>query len=554
MTMESVLTSAGWETKLIKDKDNLNTIGVHKHFPTAGSIVATRVGETTSFNGTHHGKIRLEGKPVRVRARLTQRSYTGAIAYTQTGNSVVVSYTGAASSVGDKVFVFASTKTTGDLKPGWRIVTAVSPGVSITYQTPPEDSQSATGQCYYFHPSKNWRIAVALTEQPLNDTQANAFIPQRGGTQYNVLKDPTVATNLYGWNILNWPTDENDPMSPPDAYGDCPAGANPSDYFLEWTPNFSMASDWIDLPDVPPTDGSGRYLMLYRAEHDATTGGDFSILSATELANYASGTYDNPNDAWYRPMFTQFDQGKYGIATLTDMPATPVIGPGLYIQWEVDYGKPVENWAGFGDSTLAFGTYWNLISGVPTSSSFSGYLNQAVLGKSTPDKPYTLYNGGMGSHKMNSYIGQLKLALNAGYIPDGVVIQSFSVNDSGSPTEYHFNRAKRLVLEAITLCRKAGVRKILVPTWPYTESLFNNPTNKALIDAHNLWVKQLSIRGISDGCPDFVTVQLRMGLPLFFSADGVTPSPTAVGGVTPDRIHPGPAGTTALANELKKYI
>ena len=528
---------------LTTKKDNIiNTIGITKLWPSAGSVIPNRVGETSIWSGTTYQKMELEAQPYRVRARLTQRANTPCT-FVQSGRDVIVNYTGQAIKVGDKVYVKVFSNTTGQATSGWRIVTKVTKGVNITYKTTSNDIQEASGSMLLAHPSKNWKVSFAMTETDDNSTTNNAYTPIVNGVSNNV---PYSSSNVYGWQTADFNVDiTQDPIF----YTDIPSPIMDGQY--SHGVSFSFASEWIYLPRVLPVTGTRPFLLM-RTEHDAVNGGDYSVITMSFINN--SLTYEPNNAPYYRKMFNKFNNGLFGVTSVTDLPVDLVQNTCAYTMFEVDYGVQTESVLGIGDSTLAHSSYGISINGVPSYSPLGSYLNKAVLSKSTHSKPYTVYNGGMSGHPSITYFNQLFMALKSGLVPTILVIQGHSINDGGSITQKLINDSARQILKAIDLGRKAGIKKILVCTWPMTQGTYNAVEMRTLIENHNTWIKSLVTNKIIDGSPDFYQVQQDLTLPIFFSVDGTTPSPAAVGGVTPDRIHQGPAGINGMVTELTKFL
>lgn len=187
--------------------------------------------------------------------------------------------------------------------------------------------------------------------------------------------------------------------------------------------------------------------------------------------------------------------------------------------------------------------------GVNTIQGWASWCVQACNSKSTPLAPIECFNGGMASKRSHEYLGQLSSALSAGLIPKTVWIQGYSINNSGSPTEYIVNEVKGQILDAIAKCRAAGVSKVLVSTWPLTGVIAGNPTYSAIVNTHNEWVRNLASSRISDGCPDFEAIRAGMGTSAFYSPDG-----SATYALMGDQIHMGKAAVAAMKSEIKKWI
>lgn len=187
--------------------------------------------------------------------------------------------------------------------------------------------------------------------------------------------------------------------------------------------------------------------------------------------------------------------------------------------------------------------------GVNTIQNWSSWAVQAVYGKSTPEHPYDLYNGGMAGRQTPEIFGQLAYQLNQGVVPQIVLLTGYSTNNAALPTVNQLELVRGQILDAIYRCRQAGVQRVLVATWPLTTAVLNNSTVKARVDAHNDWIRKLAIDGVSDGCPDFEAVRQSQGDSVFYSPDG-NPFYRPLG----DGIHMGKAGVAGMKDEIIKFI
>lgn len=186
--------------------------------------------------------------------------------------------------------------------------------------------------------------------------------------------------------------------------------------------------------------------------------------------------------------------------------------------------------------------------GVNSIQGWTSWANKAVFEKSTVAKPYTIYNGGMAAHRTHEYLGQLISGLKAGVLPTELWLQGWSINNTGTPTIFDTLVAQQQLMECIDLAYKVGINKILVMTWPLTGGLANNPTYKAVMDAHNAWIRNLAATKVISGAPDFERVRLEMGTDAFYSPDG-----TVANAGFSDYIHFGRVASDNLAAEISKY-
>jgi len=276
---------------------------------------------------------------------------------------------------------------------------------------------------------------------------------------------------------------------------------------------------------------------------------------------------------------SQFDYGISNYATFTcnvsgsQITLTSNVGTGIPIpivaSQEIGFSGRINNADGSGlfVTGLASGTpgttgaVYNLSASQTTATGVSanigqskaklwqGWPSKAVLGKSTVAKPYELFNCALSGSFSAYFFPEFLHMLAAGIVPSVVHFQGYSYNDGGAPTSALLNKYKAKLLSAVEAGRSAGIKCILVSTWPASGDSIAFPTSLADVLAHNDWIRNLAATGITDGAPDFDGVRQSMTTDLFYSPDG-----SATYASFGDKIHPGIAGEDAMAALFATFI
>lgn len=330
--------------------------------------------------------------------------------------------------------------------------------------------------------SSGWEVIVAPTDQLANDTVAKAYVPQVGGTQYNLYADAAPDKSLtsvqHGWRRVQWGGSNVDGR--PSKSGalrpasldrsQAPTGTFGAPLFP--VPGI-LVSDWVDIKSVPAADG--RHYMLWRAKRAAVAG---------ETSAFANGDY-NPNYKnasglpWYRRRFVTGHNAD-AIADLANMPAAFTEAnfpwsPSM-IAFEYRFAVPVRSVLAVGDSIFE--------GGGGQSYGLNNWLTQATGNISTAEKPVLPINFGFSTSKFSGFFSQLEQAYAAGLRPTDVILPNVSYNDFGtyggvsSGTQLLLAQVQSRLLRAIDICRTYGARV-------YVTTDFHNLALNSNVAAYN---------------------------------------------------------------------
>lgn len=306
--------------------------------------------------------------------------------------------------------------------------------------------------------SSGWEVIVAPTDQYLNDTVANAFYPQIGGTQYNLMAesaaDHTLVANQYGWRRAQWGGQWNDGRA--SKSGRLRPASNfrnqvpsPGNYYA--VPGV-IVSDWIDIKTVPSADG--RHYMLWRAKKAAAINETTAFSSDVNAAWKTAAALP-----WYRRQFAMSHTSD-AIASLTAVPAAPTEAdfqnsPNV-IAFEYRYNTPVRGVAGCGDSISEAGGL--------QSYGRNNWLIQSTLAMSTAANPVVPINLGFSTSTTPNFFGQLEQMYAMGLRPTDVIIPNISFNDFGiyggtaSGTQFLLSQCQARLVRAIEMIKSYGGR------------------------------------------------------------------------------------------------
>ncbi len=342
--------------------------------------------------------------------------------------------------------------------------------------------------------SSGWEVIVAPTDQVLNDSTANAFIPQVGGTQYNVLADAAADKSQlamqYGWRRPQWGGGYTDGRASksgvlrPGSMERTQSNLLTSGGFYTATPGI-ITSDWCEIKSAPAA-ADGRYYMLFRVKRAAVPG------ETAAFAAYGDGNpaYKAAKDlSWYRRRFVTGGSGD-GITNLTDMPAAPTEanfewGP---CPWAFEYrfDRPVRTVAACGDSLTEGGGY--------QAYGYNNWLVQAVGTISTADKPVLAINLGFSTVRFSVFIGQLEQLFAAGVRYTDVILPNVSFNDlntfgSGAVgRDYLLGQVQSRLMRAVEMCRRHGAR-VYVMTDPHQDGGNATPSDLFGVAMYNFTLK-----------------------------------------------------------------
>lgn len=303
----------------------------------------------------------------------------------------------------------------------------------------------------------NAKFAVAVTEQALNDTVANAYHPRVGNTSYNVAQSSAAPI---GWRSGKFAGFDSANMDPSQGFK---SGWGPGGSY-QAIPDIAV-SDWIDCPSVPALDGGLPCLLIRMFVTSASLSG--SRWTNGDTIINGSNTFPSGGD-----ITTDFT------SLPTAVPGVTVIQlPGFAI--EFDFRVKGRSFAFVGDSNTE-GYSWNFL---------------AISDVTTADKPYVSANLGMSTHREIEYMANFRQWIKRGYRPTDVVIPSFSHNDfQNVPNKVGFDRQRNRILQALDLCDSIGAK-----AWIWTHFKGTNQNGDGVSDStaveFNNWARALCATG-----------------------------------------------------------
>ncbi len=355
---------------------------------------------------------------------------------------------------------------------------------------------------------------VGVTETADTSVAAQAFHPRIGGATYNTV---VALPSTLGWRAVTW-------------------GGNATvDHPAANTAAQVKVSDWIPLSSVPRTDGGTRPLLLIRNEHDGAAQGGFATFSNALVSTLQTSSVSA------RGRLLQMFTGASMVSTPSAV--NGAMGTATYEVFpEFKYAVPSLNVCGVGDSILQ-GESLALTGGVTT------WGWRGCADASTPQRPINWMNCGAAAKQYTEYWTRFTELFNAGYLPDVLVVQPFSINDySGDIPNFNgfIEQAKARAQTIFEFCFTNRICSLIfVPLLPYN-SLTTADDNKR--KAFNVWLK------------DFAASVGAYYMDCSGVGDGATPERwVAAYNYTSDGIHPNEAGIdavlapalTAILNNIK---
>jgi len=325
----------------------------------------------------------------------------------------------------------------------------------------------------YINESSGWEVIVAPTDQLLNDSVANAFYPQVGGTQYNLMAessaDKTLPANQYGWRRAQWGGQFNDGRASKSGRLRPASNFRNQSTLTGYYPVTScIKSDWIDIKTVPASDG--KHYMLWRAKKAAVAGETQAFTSDKNPLWKNASSFP-----WYRRQFVMGHSAD-AIGTLTNVPAAPTEANFQWspctIAFEYRYKVAVRSVAACGDSITE--------NGGNQSYSLNNWIIQACGELSTAAAPVIPVNLGFSTTTYANFFGQLEQMFAQGFRPTDVILPNVSFNDfseygsSTSGTEFLLSQVQARLMRSIEICRRYGA-KVYVTT-DFHNLLLNSAT------------------------------------------------------------------------------
>lgn len=280
----------------------------------------------------------------------------------------------------------------------------------------------------------NCTALVGVTETADTSTANNTGQVVISGTAYGQLAP---AGSILGWRSVTW------------------GGAASVNIGAATTAAQYAITDKIPLSSIPRADGGTRPLFTMRLQHDGSADGNFAFLSGVICGlNRTSNTRN-------RGRFVQV----FGGTTLVSVPANN--GTLTSACFEVFpifyYRKPSRTVMVAGDSTEQNDA---LVLGALTSWGYRG-----VADVSTTDAPINYLNLGCSGKGSAEYWTRTQEIVNAGIVPDVLVIGPASVNDGYSNLDRTFETARSRTIDIIEYCRSKRIKKLcFIPLFPYNSN------------------------------------------------------------------------------------
>lgn len=330
------------------------------------------------------------------------------------------------------------------------------------------------------------KFAVAVTEQPLNDTVANAYHPRVGNTSYNVAQSEAAKI---GWRNGKFAGFDSATMDPSNGFksGWGPGGA------YKGIPDIAV-SDWIDCPSVDALDGGFPCLLLRMY----CTGNSLAGSALTNGGVTINGSNTFPSGGDISTDFTSLP---------TAVPGTTSIQlPGFAI--EFDLRVKGRSFACIGDSNTE-GYAWEF---------------QALADVTTAEKPYIAANFGMSTHREIEYMSNFRQWLKRGYRPTDILIPSFSHNDFQTvPNKVGFDRQRNRILQALDLADSIGAKVWLWTHFRGINRLGDGASDSTVVEFNN-WIRGLCATGrahLVDIAKDWNGTTMLAGDATHFSPTGI---------------------------------
>lgn len=312
----------------------------------------------------------------------------------------------------------------------------------------------------------NNRVIIGVTETGAIDTNANRESVVIGGTAYAQLAPANTVNGFFPVTF---------------------AGAATVSLAAATTAVQFAISDRIPLTSVPRADGGTLPLIQVRMDHDGSADGSFCFFSTAAASAMRTSTAAN------RGRIIQMYTG-------TALAATPAnvgsIGTTAFEIFVVpDYVDPAMSVMGSGDSIVD-------CSGLSTDI-FSSWGFRACADASAAGKRVSWMNMGGSSMDAANNWARCQEIINAGIVPDVLVIQPASVNDnSGAGWTTTSNlpalvqKSKARAVEIAQYASSKGIKRVvMVPLLPFNTQ---DATQSAARVAFNSWLSSLcAARGLS---------------------------------------------------------
>lgn len=306
-------------------------------------------------------------------------------------------------------------------------------------------------------------LIAAVTETAEYSTAAKLSTPIIGGVSYPALAG---GTDINGYYTATW----NGAAS-----GDIGSGASASTYGL---------TDWIPVSSVLRTDGGSRPLIMWAAQHDGSTGGNHAFMGTVP-----SGYLMRVPTAENRGRFVQTHTKTAGASAPDPAQTALIFNFNAYEVFPIfRYRVPSITVMVAGDSTEQNDAI--LLDGM------SSWGWRACMDVSTPAKPINYINAGCSSKDAAEYWARAQELINAGVVPDVLVISPLSVNGTDwAALDRRFQTGRARALEIIDYAKSKGIaRVVFIPLLPYNTL---NSAQDTYRKAFNTWLQTISTGTVS---------------------------------------------------------
>jgi len=303
----------------------------------------------------------------------------------------------------------------------------------------------------------NNRIIIGVTETAATDTDANLQQVVIGGIAYGQLAPANTVNGFFPATFAG------------SATVSVPAATTAVQFAI---------SDRIPLTSIPRADGGSLPLIQYRMDHDGTVDGGFCYFSTTAASAMRTPTAAN------RGRIIQMYTGAALAATPANVGSIGTTAFEIFVV--PDYTEPAMSVMGSGDSIVD-------CSGL-AADVFSSWGFRACADASAAGRRATWMNmGGSSMDAINNW-ARCQEIINAGIVPDVLVIQAASVNDnSGTGWQTTSNlpalvqKSKARAIEIAQYARSKNIgRVIMVPIMPRNTQ---DATQSAARVAFNDWLE-----------------------------------------------------------------
>lgn len=308
------------------------------------------------------------------------------------------------------------------------------------------------------------KAIVGITETADTSVTANLAKPVIGGTTYGQLAP---AGSINGFRAVTWVGAATASIDASVAYDEATGGS------LKFA-----VSDVIPLSSIPRVDDVGGLpALVARVYHDGGTGGKWGFQSAP--VGMRTKTPANRG----RILQTMWAG--------SDAVTTPATNTSIATDAKLVF--PIFHYAVPSLTVLVAGDSTEQNEAIVTDK-YTSWGWRGCADASSPSRPVNYINCGHSSKTATEYIARTKDLINAGIIPDVLVISPGSVNGWSYPTypnytsntDYVFEQYRAAAIDLLKFARVKGVKKVCwIPLLPYNST---NAASDAARKAFNAWL------------------------------------------------------------------